>query len=360
MNWKKYLIWITGIIVGLLAIILSYYGNPPNMGFCIACFQRDIAGALGMHRANVVQYIRPEIIGIVLGAFIAAIIHKEFRPQGGSSPATRFILAILVMIGALIFLGCPLRMVIRLGGGDLNALVALLGFIAGIWIGVIFLKKGFSFKRAVKVTKLDGWILPSIMIILFLLLIFAPIFNKEIDGPIFFSKEGPGSKHAPIFLSIIGGLLVGYFAQRSRMCFVGGIRDFFLIRETYLLKAFITIFFVVLIGNLLLGSFKFGFIEQPVAHNQHIWNFLGMSLVGLGHVLLGGCPLRQLIIAGTGNSDSTLTVLGMIIGAGIAHNFMLAASPKGVSIYGKIVVILGLIITISIGFLNQEKNIKNA
>ncbi len=356
MNWKKYLIWITGIIVGISAIILGYFGNPPNMGFCIACFERDIAGALGLHRANVVQYIRPEIIGIVLGAFIAAIIYKEFKPQGGSSPATRLILGILVMIGALIFLGCPLRMTIRLGGGDLNALVALLGFIAGIWLGVIFLKKGFSLKKASSVTKLDGWILPSIMIVLFLLLICSPTFNKEIGGPIFFSKEGPGSQHAPIMLSIIGGLLVGYFAQRSRMCFAGGIRDFILIRETYLLKAFITIFFVVLIGNLLLGNFKPGFTQQPVAHNQHIWNFLGMSLVGLGSVLLGGCPLRQLIIAGTGNSDSALTVLGMIIGAGIAHNFMLAASPKGVSIYGKIVVILGLIITILIGFLNRKKN----
>ncbi|MBU2598800.1 MAG: YedE-related selenium metabolism membrane protein [Actinobacteria bacterium] len=355
MNWKKYLIWITGIIVGLSAIILGYYGNPSNMGFCIACFQRDIAGALGLHRVGVVQYIRPEIIGIVLGAFIAAIIHREFKPQGGSSPATRFILGIFVMIGALVFLGCPLRMTIRLGGGDLNALVALIGFIAGIWLGVIFLKKGFSLKKASSVTKLDGWILPSIMIILLLLLIFAPVFNKEVGGPIFFSEKGPGSQHAPILLSIIGGLLVGYFAQRSRMCFVGGISDFILIRETYLLKAFITIFFIVLIGTLIMGNFKLGFIEQPIAHNQHIWNFLGMSLVGLGSVLLGGCPLRQLIIAGTGNSDSTLTVLGMIIGAAIAHNFMLTASPKGVSIYGQIVVILGLVIAILIGFLNREK-----
>ena len=37
-----------------------------------------------------------------------------------------------VMIGALAFLGCPLRMIIRLGGGDLNALVALVGFACGI------------------------------------------------------------------------------------------------------------------------------------------------------------------------------------------------------------------------------------
>jgi hypothetical protein len=42
------------------------------MGICVACFERDIAGALGLHRANVVQYISPEIIGFVLGSLAAA------------------------------------------------------------------------------------------------------------------------------------------------------------------------------------------------------------------------------------------------------------------------------------------------
>jgi len=62
------------------------WGNPANMGICVACFIRDIAGALGLHRAGVVQYIRPEIIGFVLGAFITAFAFREFRARGGSSP----------------------------------------------------------------------------------------------------------------------------------------------------------------------------------------------------------------------------------------------------------------------------------
>ena len=52
------------------------------------------------------------------------------------------------MIGTLMFLGCPMRAVIRLGGGDLNALVGLVGFAAGILVGVAFLKRGFSLRRA--------------------------------------------------------------------------------------------------------------------------------------------------------------------------------------------------------------------
>ena len=56
---------LTGIVVGVAALILTAAGNPKNMGFCIACFERDIAGALGFHSAAKVQYLRPEIAGIV-------------------------------------------------------------------------------------------------------------------------------------------------------------------------------------------------------------------------------------------------------------------------------------------------------
>ena len=48
-----------GVICGLVAACLAYFGNPANMAFCIACFVRDMAGSLGMHSAAPVQYARP-------------------------------------------------------------------------------------------------------------------------------------------------------------------------------------------------------------------------------------------------------------------------------------------------------------
>ena len=48
MGGKKTLL-ASGALVGLCAILLTYLGNPANMGFCIACFIRDIAGSLGLH-----------------------------------------------------------------------------------------------------------------------------------------------------------------------------------------------------------------------------------------------------------------------------------------------------------------------
>ena len=67
MKKENWLVIIAGVLVGVAALVLTKLGNPANMGFCIACFERDIAGAVGMHSAAKVQYVRPEIIGLVLG-----------------------------------------------------------------------------------------------------------------------------------------------------------------------------------------------------------------------------------------------------------------------------------------------------
>ncbi len=102
-----------GLVFGALASFAVTRGNPLNMGFCSACFLRDIVGALGLHRADVVQYIRPEIIGLIAGAFLSALFFREFRPRGGSSPMVRFFLGAFMMIGALVFLGCTVRAPLR-------------------------------------------------------------------------------------------------------------------------------------------------------------------------------------------------------------------------------------------------------
>ncbi|MCT4606197.1 MAG: YedE family putative selenium transporter [Marinisporobacter sp.] len=346
MEEKKGIIF-TGAIVGIIAVLLVKFGNPVNMGFCIACFLRDIAGGLGLHRAAVVQYLRPEIMGLVLGAFIIAVSKKEFSVRGGSSPFIRFTLGVTVMIGALMFLGCPLRMVLRLGGGDLNAIVGIAGFVVGIGLGIFFLNKGFSLRRSYKLPKAEGFVFPIVNVLLIALLVSAPAF-------IFFSEKGPGKMHAPIFIALAAGLIVGILAQRTRLCMVGGIRDLILFKDTYLLSGFIAIFVFTLIGNVLLGYFNMGFEGQPVAHADGLWNFLGMVLCGWASVLLGGCPMRQLILSGEGNTDSVITVMGMIVGAAICHNFGLASSPKGPTPNGQIAVIICSIIVGLIGYFNSE------
>ena len=344
---------VTGLVVGLAAVLLAAQGNPGNMGFCIACFIRDIAGGVKMHTAPVVQYIRPEIIGIVLGAMAMALVGGEFKAQGGSAPVSRFTLGFFVMVGALMFLGCPLRMVIRLGGGDGNAIFGLLGFVAGVWCGTVFLNKGFTFKRSYNMPKLEGFVLPAINVVLLVLLLSGA-------AVLAFSEKGPGSMHAPVMIALIVGLVVGALAQKSRLCMAGGIRDAIMLKDFHLLWGFIAIFAAVLVGNLVLGKFKPGFEGQPVAFNtlvsgNLIWAFLGMFLVGLASILLGGCPLRQLILAGAGCSDAVMAVLGMTVGAAFCHNFGFASSGDGTTANGHIAVIVGIVVTLVIAFANCKK-----
>ena len=342
-----------GLLIGVLSVLLVKLGNPANMGFCIACFIRDTAGALGLHSAGVVQYIRPEIIGLVFGSFVAALAAKEFKAKAGSAPFTRFILGVGVMIGALMFLGCPFRMVLRIAGGDLNAVIGLIGFVCGIFGGIFFLNKGFNLKRNYSISSFEGYIFPVVLVGLLVLAIVAPPFIK-------ISTEGPGSMSAPIFISLAAGFLVGFLGQKTRLCMVGGLRDAVLFKSGYLLWGFLAIIVSAAIMNFVFGYFHVGFEGQPVAHSDGLWNFLGMLVVGWGSVLLGGCPLRQLVLSGEGNSDSIITILGLLVGAAICHNFALASAPSGPSFNGKIAVILviavlAIISVVNSGILKKER-----
>ena len=80
-----------------------------------------------------------------------------------------------------------------------------------------------------------------------------------------------------------------------------------------------------------------------------------MALAGFCSVLLGGCPLRQLIMTGEGNSDSAVTVLGLAAGAAFAHNFGLAASGAGTTLNGEIAVVVGFIVALIIAVVNTKR-----
>ena len=355
-TWKLAL---SGVVIGLLVMLLAMSGNPANMAICVACFIRDAAGALKLHTTAPVQYFRPEIVGFVCGSFLISVATKEYRSTAGSAPMVRFLLGAVMMIGALVFLGCPLRMVLRMSAGDLNAYVALIGFAGGVATGSCFLKKGFSLGRAYETKSLSGAVLPVLLAALLVI--------GVATGAYAASTEGPGSKHAPLLLALVVALVIGALAQKSRMCFAGSIRDVILMKNFDLLSIIAALFVVMTVYNIATGNFHLSFSGQPIAHSQHPWNILGMYVVGFAAVLAGGCPLRQLILAGQGSSDSAVTFLGMLLGAAFAHNFNLvgsaakaatatdAAVPGGPAMPGKIAVIVCIVLLFVIAATNLRR-----
>ena len=210
------------------------------MGICVVCFSRDVAGALGFHRAAAVRYLRPELAGFVLGAFGAALAFGV-PPRTGSAPIV-FLLG-FAAIGALVFLGCPWRAYLRLSGGDLNAIPGILGLVAGIYLGIVFLRQGFSLGRSYPASTATGLIAPALAVAMLVLVLVAPQLGRTAEGqptgPVFFSESGPGSQHAPVLASLAVGLLVGALAQRSRFCTVGAVRDMILMRDSHLLNGIV-------------------------------------------------------------------------------------------------------------------------
>lgn len=353
---------VVGLIIGCLAATLALQkapfgsetnilGNPKNMGICVACFTRDIAGAIGMHRAGIVQYMRPEIPAFCLGAFLAALVFREFRPRTGSSPVVRFILGMFAMIGALVFLGCPWRALLRLAGGDWNAIMGLVGLIIGIAVGVQFLKMGFSLGRSHATRPLAGLAMPFVMLVLLVLAILYPRFGEEGKAALFASVKGPGAQHAAVWVSILAGLVIGFLAQRTRFCTVGGLRDVILMRDFHLLSGVLAFLVAAFVLNLIYGQFTPGFEKQPAAHTVWYLNAGGMILAGLAFTLAGGCPGRQVFLSGEGDGDAAVFVLGMLTGASVAHNFTMVGAAK----YAPHIVVIGLVVVLIIGILGREK-----
>jgi YedE family putative selenium metabolism protein len=296
----------------------------------------NLAGALQFQDNLRMSYIRPELIGFLLGSFFMAKQSKRFHVTGGSSPIIRFFLGFFIIVGCAVFIGCPIKMIQRLGAGDITAVAALLGMLFGVWLGAKYIRAGVFLDREKQLPEINGYILPVIGVLLLLFLILKPSF-------IHLGATGPAAQHAPLLASLGISLVIGALAQRSGLCITGGIRNFFLVRETTLLYGVITFFISAMLLSLLTGQFHLGLNGQPASHMGHGWTFLAMTLVGLASVIIDGCPFRQVIKAGQGDVDAGITCFGMITGAALVITWLLRSTSAGPSFNGKIAVLSGLI-----------------
>ena len=352
---KKFILM--GAVIGIGAVMLSYYGNPANTGLCVSCFMENIAGALRLHDNIRMQYLRPEIMGFVLGSFMLSLYRKEFVSTGGSSPLLRFFVGILLIIGCSIFIGCPVKMILRLAAGDIGAIVGFVGLTTGIYIGLEFVENGFRLGSSKQTPKANGFIVPGIMLFLLVLAFIKPTFIAQ-------STKGAAAQYAPLLLSLGVGLIIGAIAQRTQFCITGGIARIFLWgprevmncpRSTGMLVSIVTFFSVALMASLLTGQFSFGLHGQPSSNESYGWAFLGMLMVGFGSVLIRGCPLRQLVAAGQGDNDAGAAVMGMLVGAALAVNWNLGGTSAGTPPSAQIAVLVGICLLFIIGLLNRRR-----
>jgi YedE family putative selenium metabolism protein len=341
---------VVGALLGAFGVLLSVWGNPENSGICVSCFIENSAGALGLHDNANMQYLRPELIGFVLGSTISALAFREFSSRGGSAPLSRLFLGIFMIFGCAVFIGCPIKLVLRLTAGDMTAVTGAIGLVAGVWGGLKGLSQGVELERPRQSANSGGQLIPVLFVLLLILFFARP-------GFLLFSSKGSASQHAPWFFSLAAGLGLGALAQRSRFCITGSIRDTLLmgfrIAAIWGLLAFVVVSFVAGVAS---GKFHPGLYGQPGAHLELIWSFLGMGLVGWISVIIGGCPFRQLVKAGEGDADAGLVVVGMFIGGALAQSWGIAASSAGVSLYGKVAILAGFFFVAVASITVRERN----
>ncbi|MFQ8840673.1 MAG: hypothetical protein ACLR8P_06865 [Clostridium fessum] len=118
-----------------------------------------------------------------MGAFAISLVTNEYKATAGSPPMIRFVHQIAIMvIGALVFLGCPLRMVLRMAAGDLNAYVALVSCRRYCnWF--VLPEKGFSLGRAYETQKSSGYVLPVLLLALFIIGALTGVYAASTEGP---------------------------------------------------------------------------------------------------------------------------------------------------------------------------------
>jgi hypothetical protein len=145
------------------------------------------------------------------------------------------------------------------------------------------------------------------------------------------------------------GLFIGYIAQRSRMCFVAGVRDYVLVRDRELVLGLISFVLTIWIltsilyplGVLRSATPQYGraYLGRGVAQigtpgdfsaanlgalfrgaGGHLGNALsgrffyvtlgGGMVLGAVSTLAGGCVLRQHVLLAQGNGDARYYILG--------------------------------------------------
>ena len=345
-----WLIVMTGLLLGVLGAMLAVWGNPVNSGICVSCFIENSAGAIGLHANERMQYLRPELIGFILGAMGSAMLSREFRSRGGSAPLPRLVAGFFLIVGCAVFIGCPIKLFLRPTAGALSSLAGVAGLVGGVWIGVRSLRAGVELGPAQRQGGGSGLLVPGIFVLLLALFLSRPDF-------VLFSSQGSAAEHAPAAVALTVAVLLGVLAQRSRFCVTGSLRDGFLMGGRAPLMAGLVMFVVGgMLANLATGRFNLALYGQPGAHTDHLWSFLGMLLVGWVSVFIGGCPFRQMIKAGEGDTDAGLVVVGMFLGGALVQSWGIAAGAAGVPDAGKIAVLAGLLLSAAVALVYRARS----
>lgn len=143
--------WIFGVAAGCLFVLADavFPISPPSAyAFCLSCHVRDLVNttlnAVLHSRFQVTEVAQRALMltspGVLLGAFIAARLYGESRPHGADRPLLMAGVGFLMMTIGIVIFGCPTRIVLRAGYGEIYGIVAMAAMFAGIGAATLFMR----------------------------------------------------------------------------------------------------------------------------------------------------------------------------------------------------------------------------
>ena len=143
--------WLFGIIAGIIVVIPVFISSvkiPASYSFCLSCHTRDLINGIinwitGLYLPQ--TFISRKILlltspAVIAGAFTAARIYNEKRKVKSEKPVQSFLIGALVMLIGLVIYGCPTRLIIRAGFGEIYGILAVSSMVVGV-ISATFLIK---------------------------------------------------------------------------------------------------------------------------------------------------------------------------------------------------------------------------
>jgi len=137
--------WIFGLAAGTLFVlaeaVLPIY-PPSAYAFCLSCHVRDlvdnIVNAIASTRFQTTEVGGRALLltspGLLIGAFLAARAHRETKPRRATRALAFALAGAAMMIMGIVIFGCPTRLALRAGYGDVYGIAGLLGLFAGITV----------------------------------------------------------------------------------------------------------------------------------------------------------------------------------------------------------------------------------
>ena len=284
-----------GAVIGLIAVWLQSSATRQTWGICVACFERDVAGGLGLHRAAIVQYLRPEIMGAGVRPAGRRHRHAGIQTARGFRTHRPFCPRHDSCHGRIGVPRCPWRAISARRRRRKRHPLALPAWPRGSVWDALF-KKAIPLVAATARASSPGHSSPSSPSACSFFLPHFPANPGRRKAAPCSTREGPLAHSTPLHRFAGAGLHNRHFRAAQPFLHDGAFRDL-LFRYTHLRRGWRPCSPPHWV-NALTGGLKFGFEGQPVAHSDFLWNYLGMVTAGLAFALAGGHPGRQLFMAG--------------------------------------------------------------